>query len=59
MCVTLDRDRLLEVGRHFEGLKDPRSSINRHHPLVGVMVLSLMGILAGASGPTGSPSGRS
>ena len=27
--------------------------MNGHHPLVSVMVLSLRGILAGASGPTG------
>ena len=53
MCVSLERDRLLEVGRHFEGLEEPRSSVNLRHPLVSVMVLSLMGILAGASGPTG------
>ena len=53
MCVQFERERLLEVVRHFEGLKDPRSSVNLHHPLVSVMVLSLMGILAGASGPTG------
>ena len=53
MCVRLERDRLLEVAQHFEGLEDPRSSVNLHHPLVSVMVLALMGILAGASGPTG------
>ena len=53
MCVTMDRDRLSEVGRHFEGLEDPRSPVNLHHPLVSVLVISLMGILAGASGPTG------
>ena len=28
MCVSLERERLWEVGRHFEGLKDPRSSVN-------------------------------
>ena len=28
MCVSLERDRLLEVGRHFEGLEEPRSSVN-------------------------------
>ena len=53
MCVSLERDLLLDVGCHFEGLEDPRSSVNLHHPLVSVMVLALMGILAGASGPTG------
>lgn len=45
----------LEVGdvlKHFETLEDPRSSINQQHPLVSVVVISLMGVLAGAGGPT-------
>jgi predicted transposase YbfD/YdcC len=42
-----------EVARYFEGLEDPRSEINRRHPLVSVVVIALMGVLAGASGPTG------
>src|SRR3954451_24270522 len=41
-----------EVVRHFEGLDDPRSTINRQHPLVSVVVIALMAVLAGASGPT-------
>ncbi|MCH7688596.1 MAG: ISAs1 family transposase, partial [Planctomycetes bacterium] len=41
-----------DVVRHFEGLEDPRSEINRRHPLVSVVVISLMAVLAGASGPT-------
>jgi len=53
LCLSVEREQLSEVGRHFAGLEDPRSSVNLHHPLVSVMVLSLMGILAGASGPTG------
>ena len=53
ICVSLERDRLSEVGRYFEGLEEPRSSVNLHHRLVSVLVISLMGILAGASGPTG------
>jgi predicted transposase YbfD/YdcC len=42
-----------EVLCHFEELEDPRSDINRKHPLVSVIMISIMGILAGASGPTG------
>lgn len=42
-----------EIIAHFEQLEDPRSHINRRHPLVSVVVIALMGILAGASGPTG------
>ena len=41
-----------EVARHFETLEDPRSSINRKHPLVSVVVIALMAVLAGANGPT-------
>ena len=41
-----------EVVRHFEELEDPRSSVNRKHPLVSVVVIALMAVLAGANGPT-------
>ena len=41
-----------EIVRHFQGLEDPRSTINRQHPLVSVVVIALMAVLAGASGPT-------
>lgn len=44
--------KLSEVVFHFEQLEDPRSTINRHHPLPGVLTISLMGVLAGADGPT-------
>ena len=52
LCVNIERDQLRDVAQHFEGLDDPRSSVNLRHPLVSVMVLALMGILAGSSGPT-------
>ena len=52
VSVGLERDRLLEVGKYFESLEDPRSSVNRRHPLVSVIVIALMGILAGSGGPT-------
>jgi predicted transposase YbfD/YdcC len=42
-----------EVICHFAELEDPRSEINRKHPLVSVVVIALMAVLAGASGPTG------
>jgi predicted transposase YbfD/YdcC len=41
-----------EIAHHFETLEDPRSSINRKHPLVSVLVIALMAVLAGANGPT-------
>lgn len=42
-----------EVLCHFEDLEDPRSEINRRHPLVSVVVIAIMGVLAQATGPTG------
>ena len=41
-----------EVLEHFDHLEDPRSSINRQHPLTSVVVIAIMAILAGANGPT-------
>ncbi len=41
-----------EVARHFTELEDPRSSVNRKHPLVSVVVIAIMAVLAGANGPT-------
>jgi predicted transposase YbfD/YdcC len=41
-----------EVVAHFRGLEDPRSEINRKHPLASVVVIALIAVLAGASGPT-------
>jgi predicted transposase YbfD/YdcC len=43
---------LKEVVKHFDQLEDPRSSVNRKHPLSSVIVIALMGVLAGADGPT-------
>jgi predicted transposase YbfD/YdcC len=45
--VSLD-----EVVLHFAELEDPRSTVNLQHPLVSVVVIALMAVLAGASGPT-------
>ncbi len=52
MMADIHRIGLDEVARHFEALEDPRSTINRRHPLVSVVVIALMAVLAGASGPT-------
>lgn len=41
-----------EVLVQFEKLEDPRSEINRKHPLESVVVIALLAILAGAGGPT-------
>jgi predicted transposase YbfD/YdcC len=42
-----------EVVLHFEELEDPRSTVNRRHPLVSVVVIAMLAVLAGAGGPTG------
>jgi predicted transposase YbfD/YdcC len=41
-----------EIVQHVEELEDPRSTVNRKHPLVSVVVIALMAVLAGANGPT-------
>jgi predicted transposase YbfD/YdcC len=41
-----------EVLVHFEELEDPRSEINRKHPLESVIVIALLAVLAGSGGPT-------
>jgi predicted transposase YbfD/YdcC len=48
----IHRIGLDEVVAHFNKLEDPRSPINRQHPLVSVVVIGLMAMLAGAGGPT-------
>src|SRR3954470_10350278 len=50
--ADIQRIGLDEVVRHFEELEDPRSTVNLQHPLVSVVVIALMAVLAGASGPT-------
>ena len=40
------------IGSHFESLTDPRHMRNRKHLLVDIVVISICGILCGASGPT-------
>ncbi|HWT80278.1 MAG TPA: ISAs1 family transposase, partial [Candidatus Methylomirabilis sp.] len=50
--ADLQRVSLDEVVLHFADLEDPRSTVNLQHPLVSVVVIALMAVLAGASGPT-------
>jgi predicted transposase YbfD/YdcC len=47
ILVSLD-----EVVGYFNELEDPRSTVNLKHPLVSVVVIAMMGVLAGAGGPT-------
>jgi predicted transposase YbfD/YdcC len=46
------RVQLDEILGYFDELEDPRSSVNQEHPLVSVIVIAIMGVLAGAGGPT-------
>ena len=48
-CVRVD---VKEIVRHFKQLEDPRSAVNRLHPLESVIVIAIMAVLAGANGPT-------
>ena len=41
-----------EVLCHFRELEDPRDPINIKHSIESVIVIAIMGILAGAAGPT-------
>src|SRR5512143_1555221 len=50
--ADLQRASWDEIVVHFQELEDPRSTINQRHPLVGVVVLALSAVLAGAGGPT-------
>ena len=51
MAATVRMD-VKEVVRHFKQLEDPRSAVNRLHPLESVIVIAIMAVLAGANGPT-------
>ena len=42
-----------EVIVHFAELEDPRSEINRLHPLASVVIVAILAVLSGATGPTG------
>ena len=50
--ADIQRIGLDEIIGHFEELEDPRSTVNLQHPLVSVVVIALLAVLAGASGPT-------
>src|SRR3982074_2994112 len=49
--TDIQRISLDEVVLHFAELEDPRSTINRRHPLCSVVVIAVMAVLAGASAP--------
>ena len=46
------RSKLDEIVDSFSTLEDPRSHINRRHPLPSILVIAVLAVLAGAAGPT-------
>src|SRR6266403_2282089 len=50
--TDIQRIALDEVVLHFAELEDPRSTVNRRHPLVSVVVIAVLAVLSGANGPT-------
>src|SRR3954469_22044800 len=46
------RTKLDEIVESFSTLEDPRSHINRKHPLPSILVIAVLAVLAGAAGPT-------
>ena len=52
MPASKKKIELSELFVAFEDLEDPRSSINRLHPLVSVLSIAVLAVLCGADGPT-------
>jgi predicted transposase YbfD/YdcC len=50
--MTSNRTKLDEIVASFSTLEDPRSHINRKHPLPSILVIAVLAVLAGAAGPT-------
>ena len=46
------RSKLDEIVESFSTPEDPRSHINRRHPLSSILVIAVLAVLAGAAGPT-------
>src|SRR3954470_20533440 len=46
------RSKLDDIVESFSTLEDPRSHINRRHPLPSILVIAVLAVLAGAAGPT-------
>jgi predicted transposase YbfD/YdcC len=50
--MASSRSKLDEIVAAFDTLEDPRSEINRRHPLSSILVIAVLAVLAGAAGPT-------
>jgi predicted transposase YbfD/YdcC len=49
---TIDTEEVRGLIGYFQQLEDPRSHVNRRHLLVDVIVIAVVGVVAGADGPT-------
>ncbi len=43
---------LQDISQHFSELDDPRSTINRKHPLSSVLVIAIMAVMCESDGPS-------
>ena len=50
--MASERTKLDEIVASFSALEDPRSHINRRHPLPSILIIAVLAVLAGAAGPT-------
>jgi hypothetical protein len=50
--ANMQHVQLDEIVGYFDELEDPRTDINRRHPLASVIVIAVLAVLAGAGGPT-------
>lgn len=49
--AKVDTDDAVSILEYFKDLPDPRSPINRRHLLGDLIVMSVLGVIAGANGP--------
>jgi predicted transposase YbfD/YdcC len=49
--MRIDNAEIQGIVQHFAEIDDPRSKVNRRHLLVDVIVISILGVIAGADGP--------
>ena len=50
--MASNHTKLDEIVESFSTVEDPRSHINRRHPLPSILVIAVLAVLAGAAGPT-------
>ena len=48
---AVSHENVISILDYFQGLEDPRSTVNRKHRLGDLIVISVCGVLAGADGP--------